>query len=137
MVCKTCKHFKKGDLLVLACSKFGNSFKIRHFVCEKDSIFLSIFTVVCSLYTVVEIRKSIKKRCLHLGPIYLESATPEVFKTSVGKIPQTLPSETIPQNSCLEMNLLNKVNFFNNQSKRFKKKILLRGHLHNKFSILA
>ena len=56
-----------------------------------------------------------------MGPIYLESATPEVFKTSVGKIPQTHPSETIAKDSCLDVNLLYKGNFFNNKSKKIIK----------------
>ena len=63
----------------------------------------------------VEIRKSLKKRCLSLGPIYLESTTPEVFKTSFGKIPKTRPSETIAKNPFLEVTLLNKINFFNSK----------------------
>ena len=72
-----------------------------------------------TLCTVVEIRKSLKKRCPRLGPIYLESATPEVFKTSFGKIPETRPSETIAKNPFLEVTLPNKVNFLNSHSKIF------------------
>ena len=62
-----------------------------------------------------------QKWCLDLGPIYLESITPEVFKTSFGKIPKTRPSETMAKNLFLEVTLLNKVNFFNSQSNFFTK----------------
>ena len=57
-----------------------------------------------------------QKWCLGLGPIYLESTTPEVFRTSFGKIPKAHLSETTAKNPFLEITLLNKVQFFNNQS---------------------
>ena len=83
-------------------------------------------------------QKKSQKWCLGLGPIYIEITTPEVFKTSLGKIPKTHPSETTAKNSSLEVTLFNKVHFFNSQSIFFvKHQILQRSHLHNKFSISA
>ena len=67
-----------------------------------------------------------------------ESTTPEVLKTSYGKIPKTRPSETTAKNSFLEVTLYNRVHFLNSESKFFVKyQILQRSHLHNKFSISA
>ena len=58
-----------------------------------------------------------------MGPVYLESTTPEVFKTSFGKIPKTGPSETIAKIPFLEVTLLNKVNFLSvNQNFLLNKK---------------
>ena len=59
-----------------------------------------------------------QKWCLGLGPIYLESNTPEVFKTSFGKIQKIHPSETAAKHPFVKVTLLSKVNFFD-----WKKKI--------------
>ena len=54
-------------------------------------------------------------------PPTLSVLCPEVFKTSYGKILKTRPSETMTKNLYLEVTWLNKVNFFNSQSKKFTK----------------
>ena len=71
--------------------------------------------------TVVEIGISKPNGCQVLGPIFLESTTPEVFKTNIREFVDFHPSETLDQNQFLEVIFLNKVKIFNNKSKKFMK----------------
>ena len=65
----------------------------------------------------VEIQISKPDGCQVLGPIFLESTTPGVFKTDISEFADFHPSETLDQNQFLEVILVNKVKIFNNKSK--------------------
>ena len=69
----------------------------------------------------VEIRNSIPNGCQVLGPIFLESTIPVVFKTDIREFADFHPSETLDQNKFLEVILLDKVKIYNNKSKFFIK----------------
>ena len=71
--------------------------------------------------TVVEIRISKPNGCQVLGPIFLESTMPGVFKTDIREFADFHPSETLDQNQFLEVILLNKVKSFKNKSNFFIK----------------
>ena len=71
--------------------------------------------------TVVEIGISKPNGCQVLGPMFLESTTPGVFKTDVREFADFHPSETLDQNQFLEVILLYKVKIFTNKSKIFIK----------------
>ena len=79
------------------------------------------------LYTVVDIGISKPNECQVLGPIFLESTTPGVFKTDIREFADFHPSETLYQNQFLEVILLNKVKIFNNKSKKSIKLIFILG----------
>ena len=70
--------------------------------------------------TVVEIGISKPNGCQVLGPLFLESATPGVFKNDIREIADFHPSETLDQKQFLKVILLSKVKIFN-----YKSKILL------------
>ena len=72
-------------------------------------------------YTVVEIGISKPNGCQVLGPIFLESTTPGVFKTDIREFADFHPSETLDQNQFLGVILLNKVKIFNNKLENFIK----------------
>jgi len=57
------------------------------------------------------------KSCLGLGPIFFESTTPKVFKTTFREIADFRPSETLGQTYIFGASLLNKVQFFNHEQK--------------------
>ena len=69
----------------------------------------------------VEIGISKLNGCQVLGPIFLESTTPRVFKNDIREIADFHPSETLDQNQFWEVILLHKVKIFNNKSKIFIK----------------
>ena len=71
--------------------------------------------------TVVEIGISKPNGCQVLGPIFLESTTPRVFKTDIGEFADFHPSETLDQNQFLGVILQNKVKIFNNKLENFIK----------------
>ena len=70
---------------------------------------------------VVEIGIIKPNECQVLGPIFLESTTPVVFKTDIREFADFHPSETLDQNQFLEVILLDKVKIYNNKSKFFIK----------------
>ena len=59
------------------------------------------------------------KSCLGLGPIFFESTTPEVFKTTFKEIADFRPSETLDQTNNFGTILLNKVHFLKHEQKNF------------------
>ena len=71
--------------------------------------------------TVVEIQIIKPNGCQVLGPIFLESTTPGVFKNYIREIAEFHPSETLDQNQFLEAILQNKVKFVKNKSTNFVK----------------
>ena len=74
------------------------------------------------------------KSCLGLGPIFFESTTTEVFKTTFSEIADFRPSETLDHTHILGASLLKKFQSF---KKNIEVTLILRDHLHNKFSFLA
>ena len=56
-----------------------------------------------------------------LGPIFFESTTPEVFKTTFREIADFRHSEKLNQTHILGAGLLNKVQFFKHKSKKIIK----------------
>ena len=61
------------------------------------------------------------KSWLGLGPIFFESTTPEVFKTTFREIADFRHSEKLNQTHILGAGLLNKVQFFKHKSKKIIK----------------
>ena len=67
----------------------------------------------------VEIGISKSNECQVLGPIFLESTTPWLFKNDIWEIVDFHPSETLDQNKFFEATLLHEVKIFNSKSKNF------------------
>ena len=61
------------------------------------------------------------KSCLGLGPIFIESITSEVFKTTFREIADFRPSETLYQTHILGVSLQKKVQFLKDKPKFFIK----------------
>ena len=60
------------------------------------------------------------KSCPGLGPIFFESTTSEVSKTTLREIADFRPSDTLDQTRILGASLLNKVQCFSNNRWRCK-----------------